>query len=104
MSITKENAIKLAEKILKDIDFWGSDLINPRARLISGDNLKFGDKKGPYWLSSFNYGAEDFGENGANVFIEIDEKTGTPEMSVGTRSGSIRIKYDKQNDKYSRVK
>ena len=104
MSITKEDAIKLAEKILKDIGFWGDDLINPHVILIDGEKLKFRSKSDPYWSASFNYGGEDFGEGGASVFIRIDVKTGIPENSIFTRSGSIRIQYDQQKDKYSRIK
>lgn len=99
---TKEQAIKIAEKVLKDINFWGDDVINPRARLIEGEKLSQNEKA--YWLVGYNYGAEDFGPNAASVYIDVDVATGKPAMKVTTRGGSIPISYNMQNDTYSRVK
>ena len=98
---TKEQAIKIAEKVLKDIDFWGDDVINPRARLIEGENLSPNEKA--YWLVGYNYGAEDFGPKAASVYVDVDVSSGKPALQVTTRNGSIPISYNAQNDKYSRV-
>lgn len=98
---TKEQAIKIAEKVLKDIGFWGDDVINPRARLIEGEMLSQHEKA--YWLVGYYYGAEDFGPNAASVYVDVDQATGKPAMQVMTRSGGIPIRYNVQDDSYSRV-
>lgn len=97
---TEEQAIKIAEKVLKDIKFWGEDVISPRARLIEGDQLSKSEKA--YWLVGYYYGAEDFGPNSASIFIDVDLITGKPSNTLAMRNGSIKISYDEQNDKHKR--
>ncbi|MCJ8290853.1 MAG: hypothetical protein HRT58_14065 [Crocinitomicaceae bacterium] len=96
--ITKEQAILIVQKILKDIDFWGDDVFEPRARLIDGDKLSNNEK--PYWLVGHYYGAEDFGPKSASIFANIDTVTGKPSDILSHRNGSIKIAYDEQKDKY----
>ncbi|NVK63102.1 MAG: hypothetical protein HWE22_00895 [Flavobacteriales bacterium] len=100
--ITEEQALQIAEKILKDIDFWSDDVINPKAQLIDGDRLSKHEE--PYMLASYNYAEEDFGYGNAYVSIILNPSTGEARNKVITRSGSIRIKYDEQKDKYLREK
>lgn len=104
MSITKEQAIEIAKKVLIDINFWSNNTANPSARLMEGNNLKYTLKTKSHWLVSFSYGEEDFGEDVAHVFIEVDAETGEVDKSISNRSGSIKIEYDEINDKYKRLK
>lgn len=99
---TKEQALNLAVKILKDIEFWGDDVVNPVVRFIDEDKLSQYEE--PYWLVSHDYGAADFGEGRAHVLITIDAETAKPTDDVITRSGAIPIEYDAAKDKYTRKK
>lgn len=96
--ITEEQGVKTAEKVLKDIKFWGDDVINPKFQLIEGDKLS--EYEEAYILISYNYGKDDFGYGNAYVRINLDPITGEVRNGVVTRSGGIPIMYDEQQDKY----
>lgn len=96
--ITEKQAIEVAQKVLRDINFWGDDVIKPRARLIDGDKLS--PNKKAYWLVGHYYGAEDFGPNAASIFVDVDAVSGKPASKLSHRNGTIQIRYDEQKDKY----
>lgn len=105
MSITKEEAIEKAKKVLIDINFWSSSVVKPNAKLVQGDDMKyFSYKDRAFWLISFVYAEEDFGEGVAKVFIDIDAETGEVDPSLTNRSGSVKIRFDEKHNKYVRVK
>lgn len=100
--ITEEQAIQVAQKVLKDIKFWGDDVINPKVQLI--DDHRLSEYEETYLLVSFYYGEEDYGPQNATVSVILDPSTGDLiKKRVTTRGGSISIDYNKHDDKYFRT-
>lgn len=96
MSLTKEKAIALGIKIMKDISFLfdESDLINANY-IDKSDTPVFPDDS---WLISFQYGKEDYGKNvGAHLTIDNKSKIGT---EISFRNGFISLGYDEEKGKY----
>jgi len=103
MKLTEQEAIAIATKVLKDINFWDTDLVLPKAQYLDEVVLKDDPYEEPHWLVSFSYGMEDFGEDVARVFIKIDDDSLKVGKLISFRGGLMQIEYDETNDKYVKV-
>lgn len=102
MKTTESQAIKIAKKVLKDIEFWDDDIESPIARYDPGKEIQIGTN---IWLIGFGYGAKDFGQdaNGrsrANVMVTINDETGTA-LDVISKGGYMLLAYNNDENKYS---
>lgn len=93
--LTKEEAIALAKKALKDIGHWEDFKI---------ENGRFFNQDPPYdynhWLISFNFTERDWfkGEITPTIIINDEEQLVT---FVSWYKSSFLLDYNKINDKYS---
>lgn len=92
MNYTKEQAINLAKKALKDIGHWENFKI---------EKANFWEKDPPYdykhWLVSFNFEGDDWSDV-APMLIVNDEKGIV--TFVSWKKSEFLLSYDKGKDKY----
>jgi hypothetical protein len=92
MNFTKEQAIKLAKKALKDIGHWEDFKI---------ENANFWDKDPPYdynhWLVSFNFEGNDWSDIAPMLVINDEKGIVT---FVSWKKSEFLLSYDKEKDKY----
>lgn len=100
MNLTEQQALEIGYKVMQDIgydSFWDKkDKEGPRTTFINKDKLIYEDEE--YWIVSFPYGKEDYGENVRymiNVY-DISKKA----INISYRNGFIKLGYDETNDKY----
>lgn len=101
MNHTKEYAIALGEKVLRDIGYWGGDVETPSARFDAGEFIVIGENT---WLVSFPYGAEDYGKDvdgrsNASRHITIFDSDGIAK-NISYRNGYVELGYNEEEDKY----
>lgn len=93
-NLTKEQAIALAKKALKDIGHWENFKI---------ENGRVFEKDPPYdykhWLIWFNFTEEDWNNGEITPTLTIND--GTKEViNVSWKKSVFVLSYDKESDKY----
>ncbi|MEP0266692.1 hypothetical protein [Dokdonia sp.] len=101
MNYTEDYAITLAEKVLKDIGYWGEDYEEPTVRFDAGEYIVIGKDT---WLVSFPYAAEDYGRDvdghsNALRHVTIFDSDGIA-TSISYRNGHVELGYNIEEDIY----
>jgi len=99
MHLTKEQALAIGFQVMKDIkyDHWDKeDKEGPNAILIDTKKDPFAEED--YWLVSFPFGKEDYGEN-ERYLIEISSVIKIAK-DISYRNGHINLGYNVEDDKY----
>ena len=91
-NLTKELAIALGKKALKDIGHWENFRV---------ENGRVFEKDPPYvythWLVSFNFDGNDWSDIAPRIIINDEEGIVT---FVSWSRASFLLQYDKEKDKY----
>ena len=100
MSLTEKQALEIGHKVMIDIgydSFWDKeDQEGPRTTFIDESKLIYEDEE--YWIVSFPYGKEDYGEN-IRYMVNV-YNTSKRAINISYRNGFILLGYDEINDKY----
>jgi len=93
--MTKEEAIALAKKALKDIGHWESFKI---------ENGRFGEPTPPYdynfWLISFNFTEDDYNQGLITPMIIVNDEEQLVTF-VSWKKSSFLLDYNEEEDKYT---
>ncbi|SEC42306.1 hypothetical protein SAMN04489761_2951 [Tenacibaculum sp. MAR_2009_124] len=102
MNYTEKYALKIGEKVLRDIKFWDDDIETPTAKYIKkGLTLVFPENA---WLVSFPYGKEDYGtdindRSRATIHVTIFDDDGIA-TSISYKNGYIKLGYNTGEENY----
>lgn len=93
-NLSKEQAISLAKKALKDIGHWENFKI---------ENANYIERRTPngyyFWLVSFNFTENDWNDGKVTPIITVNDEEQLVTF-ISWKKGHFLLTYDADNDKY----